>query len=38
MNCIWRGVPVPTGPVFTVLRICPKVVAETSFCGNPYSA
>jgi len=36
MNCICRGVSVPVGPVFTVVRIWPKVEAELSFCGRPY--
>jgi|GEM_PF-4167289 len=38
MNCICRGVSVLVGPVFTVVRICPKVEAEMSFYGSPYWA
>ena len=36
MNCGWRDVPVPTGPVFTVLRIWPKVAEKMSVWGSPY--
>src|SRR5271165_1577839 len=34
MNCNCRGVPIPAGSVFTVLRIWPQSGAVMSFCGR----
>jgi hypothetical protein len=39
VSCICRGVPVPTGPEFTIPRICPNVAGlEESASGSPHWA